>query len=207
MRCRFVSAGRESFGTDWEALLFARSGFHNTVGRMPNIDWTAIFGVDTSPIETFIRGTVIYLGLFALLRGVLKREAGAVSITDLLVVVLLADAAQNAMADDYRSVPDGLLLVSTIVFWSYALNFLGYHVPWIERLVHPPPLLLIKDGRVLRENLRRELITMAELESLLREQGIGRTEEVKRAYMEGDGQLSVIKLDGEQPQRRREPAL
>ena len=60
--------------------------------------------------------------MFALLRFVLKREAGTLAITDLLVVVLIADAAQNAMADDYRSVPDGLLLVATIVFWSYALD-------------------------------------------------------------------------------------
>jgi hypothetical protein len=56
----------------------------------------------------------------------LKREAGGVGITDMLVIVLLADAAQNAMAGEYKSISDGLVLVSTIIFWSYALDWLGY---------------------------------------------------------------------------------
>nr|MBP7571903.1 DUF421 domain-containing protein [Acidobacteriota bacterium] len=73
------------------------------------VDWGRVFAFDTPWLEIVVRGTAIYLGLFLLLRLVLKRQAGTVGITDLLVIVLIADAAQNAMADDYRSVPDGLL--------------------------------------------------------------------------------------------------
>jgi len=73
------------------------------------------------------------LALFLLLRLVLKRQSGNMGVTDLLVIVLIADAAQNAMASDYKSVPDGLLLVSTIVFWSYALDWLSYHFPRFGR--------------------------------------------------------------------------
>src|SRR3954451_9354077 len=62
------------------------------------------------------RGTLIYLCLFLLLRLVLKRQAAGVAITDLLVIVLIADAAHNAMADIYRSVSDGVFLVAVIVF-------------------------------------------------------------------------------------------
>lgn len=155
-------------------------------------DWRAVLVPSVSPLEIILRGTLTYLVLFLLLRLVLKRETGQVGITDLLVVVLLADAAQNAMAGEYRSVPDGILLVSTIIGWNYALNWLGFRFPRIERLVHPPPLLLIKDGRLLYRNMRQEMITESELRGFLRQQGVEEVSEVKRAHIEGDGRISVI---------------
>jgi uncharacterized membrane protein YcaP (DUF421 family) len=146
----------------------------------------------TPPLEIVLRGSLTYLALFLLLRLVLKREAGAVGITDLLVVVLLADAAQNAMADDYRSLPDGLLLIGTIVFWAWALNWLGFRFPRLEKFVHPAPLPLVREGRLLRRNMAKELITEEELLSQLRLQGIEDVGRVKAARMEGDGRISVI---------------
>ncbi|GIV95723.1 MAG: DUF421 domain-containing protein [Herpetosiphonaceae bacterium] len=155
-------------------------------------DFARIFLPDTPLLEIFLRGTATYLSIFILLRLVLKREAGTINIADLLVVVLLADAAQNAMADDYTSITDGLLLITTIIFWAYALDWLGYHFPSLQRLVNPPALPLIKDGRLLRHNMRRELLTEDELMSLLRENGIEDPAEVKLAYLEGSGRFSVI---------------
>jgi uncharacterized membrane protein YcaP (DUF421 family) len=160
-------------------------------------NWNEILVPDTPLLEILMRGTVMYLGLLLLLRFVLKRQAGAISLTDLLVVVLLADAAQNALADDYRSLSDGLLLVAVIVFWAYALDWLGYRFTAINRLVHPQPLPLIRRGRLIPGNLRRELITEDELMSQLREQGIDDVAKVKRAHMEGDGRISVIPLEEE----------
>src|SRR4051794_24523835 len=94
------------------------------------IDWSRMLTFETPLLEIFLRGTLTYLALFALLRLVLKRQQGGMmGVTDLLVIVLIADAAQNAMADDYTSVPDGVLLVVTIVGWSYALDWLGYRFP------------------------------------------------------------------------------
>jgi len=157
-----------------------------------DVDWAELFVPRTPLLETFVRGTAIYLALFLLLRLVLKREAGAVGITDLLVLVLLADTAQNALAADDASIPDGILLVGTIVFWAYALDRLGYHVPLIERLVHPQPLPLVKDGQLLRRNMRQELITEGELMSQLRIQGVATVADVAAAHMEGDGRISVV---------------
>lgn len=161
-----------------------------------NTDWEHVFVPSTSLLEIVVRGTVMYLALFLLLRLVLKRETGAIGISDLLVVVLIADAAQNGMADDYRSIPDGLILVGTIVFWSWALNWLGFRFPLFQRLVHPNPLPLIKDGRLLRKNMEKELITEGELMSQLRLQGVDNIEDVSSAHMEGDGRISVIEQNG-----------
>ena len=156
------------------------------------LDWKSMLTIDKPLAEIFLRGTVMYLGLFFMLRFVRRREVGAMGITDLLVLVLIADAAQNAMADDYRSLPEGLVLVGTIIGWSYALDWLGYHVAFLGRLLEPAPLTLIEHGQMLRRHMRRELITEEELMSQLRLQGVDDVKQVKRAYMESDGRISVL---------------
>src|SRR3954447_9496651 len=101
---------------------------------------------DTSLLEIFIRGTLVYLTLFVILRVVLKRQRGGVGFTDILVIVLIADAAQNSMAGDYTSVPDGVLLVAVIVGWAYSLDWLAYRLPLVARFVHPPSVPLVRGG-------------------------------------------------------------
>ena len=162
------------------------------MGLFEQVNWRSVFVPDTPLLEIFVRGTIVYLALFLLLRLVLKRQSGTIGVTDLLVVVLIADAAQNAMAHDYKSIPDGLLLVGTIVFWSYALDWLGARFPWLGRFIHPPPLELIRDGQINWRNLRKELISLDELKSELREQGVANIAQVKEAHMEGDGRISVV---------------
>lgn len=156
------------------------------------IDWHSVFVPAVHLAEIFVRGTIVYLFLFSILRF-LRRDAGALGIADLLVVVLIADAAQNAMASEYKSITEGLFLVATIAAWNYGLDWLSYRFPKVQRLLRPPPLLLIKDGQMLRQNMRKELITVEELKGLLREEGIEHLAEVKKCYLEGDGHISVIK--------------
>ncbi len=165
------------------------------------VDWDSLFTPDTPLLEILARGSVVYLSLFFLLRVILKRQAGAVGISDLLVIVLIADAAQNGMAADYKSLPDGILLVATLIFWNYALEWLGFHFPWFESLISPPPLPLIKNGKMQHENMRQELITKEDLLSQLRQQGIDDIVRVKQACLEGDGKISVIEY--KKPAKRK----
>jgi len=130
-----------------------------------NIDWQEVFLPKLAITEIILRGSLIYIVLFLLLRLLQKRQSGAIGVTDLLVLVLLADAAQNAMAGGYQSVTEGIVLVATIVFWDYTLNWLGYQFPQVQRFVYPPPLPLVRNGRLLRHNLERELITLDELKA------------------------------------------
>lgn len=156
------------------------------------VDWQQVFVSDTPLLEIFVRGTLMYLGLFIILRVIMKREAGTIGISDLLVVALLADAAQNGMADDYHSVTDGLLLVLTIVGWSYVLDWIGYRFPRFRHLIHPSALPLVKDGQLMRRNMRKELISEEELRGLVRQHGLEDFSNIHRAYLEEDGRLSVI---------------
>jgi uncharacterized membrane protein YcaP (DUF421 family) len=162
------------------------------------MDWKSIFTPDVPLFEMILRGSAMYISLFILLRVVLKRQAGSLGITDLLLITLIADASQNAMAGEYKSISDGIVLVSTIIFWSFAFDWLSFKFPWFSHLIEPPPLPLIRNGKLLRRNMRRELITEEELVGHLREQGIDDVGKVKQAFMESDGHISVV----EQKQKR-----
>ena len=156
-----------------------------------SIDWDALFVPSMDLGEVVLRGTAVYLFLFFLLR-ILRREAGQLGISDLLVVVLIADAAQNAMSSEYRSITEGAILVATIAFWDYFLDWLSFRVPALQRMLRPAPLLLIRNGRLLRENMKREMLQEDELMAQLREHGVRSAGEVKACYLEGDGRISVI---------------
>ena len=171
------------------------------------IDLPSIFSLDKSPLEMFLRGTVMYLSLFALLRIVPTRMTGSLGVPDLLMIVLLADASQNAMAGEYHSVGDGLTLVATIIGWSYTLNVLSDKFPSLGRIVYGSPILLVKDGQPIWPNMRRQLLTLDELQSQLRLEGIDDLKQVKRAFVEPDGRISVTENDGKKAksQESRKP--
>src|ERR671917_1517416 len=118
------------------------------------IDWHELFVPQMPLAGVILRGTLTYIMLFTVLRFLLKRQSGVIGIADLLVIVLIADAAQNAMAHEYKSITEGAILVLTIVFWNYAIDWLGFRFPVLQRLTRAPPLLLIKDGEMLFRNMR-----------------------------------------------------
>jgi uncharacterized membrane protein YcaP (DUF421 family) len=170
------------------------------------MDWESIFLPDVPLLEIIVRGSVMYITLFILLRVVLKRQTGGLAVTDLLLVVLIADASQNAMSGGYNSIAGGIVLVTTIVFWSYAFDWLGYKYSWFRRLSEPPPLLLVHEGNMLRRNMRHELITEDELMTQIRKHGLDDIKQVKEAYMESDGQISIVHYEekGEKKEERKE---
>lgn len=166
------------------------------------VDWARLFVPSHGVVEIAIRGSLIYLFLFVVLRLFLKRTTGALGTADLLVIIVIADAAANAMGASYESVTEGMVLVLTVIFWNYALDWLAHRFPAFERLISPEPVVLVDQGRFNRRAMRREKVTEQELLSQLRQHGVADPAEVERAVMEGDGRLSVIKRgddDGGRP--------
>ncbi len=160
------------------------------------VDWEGMFTPTRSVLEMILRATIMYFVIVALLKVVVKRQTGGVGRTDILVIVLVADIAGPGFAADYVSVVEGAVLVATVLFWSYVIEYLTHRFPMFERFFQPPPLLLIENGRMLPRNMRTELITKDELMTHLREEGIGDIAEVEQACMEPDGMISVIKRGG-----------
>ena len=158
-----------------------------------SLDWGEIFGINVSPLELIIRGTAMYLFLFLLFRVVVRRRVGAIGMADILILVIIADAAQNAMSGEYKSFTEGAILVGTILFWNLVIDWLNFRVPALRDWLEPPPMLLIRDGHLIHRNLRHEFVTEDELKSKLREKGVRDYSEVAEAHMESDGNVSVIK--------------
>ena len=157
---------------------------------------TELFAVHVSVPELILRGTLVYWLLFLIFRFILRRDVGAVGIADILLLVIVADAAQNAMAGGYETVSEGAILVGTIVAWNWLLDFLSFHFAPVRRFASPSRLTLVSRGVLQLRNMRREYLTNAELMACLREQGIDKLADVKMARMEPDGQISVIREPG-----------
>jgi uncharacterized membrane protein YcaP (DUF421 family) len=178
-------------------------------------DWQTLFGFGVHPLELFLRGSLAYWFLFLLFRFVLRRDAGALGIADILLLVLVADAAQNAMSGGYDTVAEGGVLVATLMGWNWLVDWASFRYNAVRRFTEPTPLVLVRRGRIMARNLRREYVTVPELMAGLREHGIDKLAEVKMARMEPDGSISVIRMKGakdgaptgEDPARQRQAML
>lgn len=169
-----------------------------------------LFTLTVPLAELVIRGSAIYWFVFLIFRFVMRRDVGAIGIADVLMLVLIADAAQNGMAGEYKSVTDAFVLVGTLVFWNFLLDWLSFHVPIVRRFTEAGVLCLVRDGRIIDRNLRREFISREELLGQLRAKGIEDISQVKRAYLESDGAFSVIRRErhgGDEDASRRHKAI
>ena len=160
---------------------------------MPN--WGDVFQPSTPIVETLVRGTVMFLAIYALMRVIGKREADVHSLSDLLVVVLVAQAAAPGMAGEARGIADSVLLIATILGWSVALDALAYRLPSLRGLLESSRSPLIVDGQINERTLRREFMSRDELMAELRLRGITDVRKVARAYLEPNGMVSVIRTD------------
>lgn len=158
-----------------------------------SVDWKELFEFSMPPAELVVRGSAMYWFLYLIFRFIIRRDVGSVGIADVLILVIVADASQNALAGEYTSVSDGMVLVATLIFWNVLLDWASYRFPVFRRVAEPRPLELVENGRMLRRNMRREFISEDEIWSKLRQAGIESLDEVKRMHIESDGQISVIR--------------
>jgi uncharacterized membrane protein YcaP (DUF421 family) len=152
-----------------------------------------------------VRTTIVYVGVTGLLRAAGKRELGQLSILDLTVVLLVANAVQNAMVGSDTSVLGGLVSAATLIVLGFAASFLGSRVPAIGRLLEPPATVIVRDGQLDQRAVRRLFLTREEIGTGMREHGIDSLSDVSLGVLEPDGSLSFVSKD-EKPaanQRRR----
>lgn len=158
-------------------------------------NWLEVFAPQTSLLELAARGVILYFGILVLMRFMPRRAGAELATMDLIFALLIAEAAAHSLGD-YTSVADGIILIMIIMACNYLINMLSYRVPLIERLVSAPPLQIIRNGELLRRNMRREFLTEEELMSYLRQQGIDDVKNVKSAHVEGEGKITVVSKSG-----------
>lgn len=155
--------------------------------------WSRIFEADVALLELIVRGSVLYFAILFLLRVMPRRTGGEMATMDLIFVVLIAHAAALSMGD-YTTIADAFVVIVTLMVWDYVINALSYRYSVFEWLVSSPPLQIVRNGKLLRRNMRREFVTEEELMSHLREEGIDDISLIKAAYIEGEGQITAIRV-------------
>jgi uncharacterized membrane protein YcaP (DUF421 family) len=143
--------------------------------------------------EFVVRASVVYLSVIALLRVGGKRQVGQMGMGQLVALLLISNAVQNAMSGNDGSLTGGIILASVIMFWSFLFEVLTAKSKRVENLLQGSPTTLVCEGRVLHGALRREHLSVSEVRAALRKQGIHDLADVEEAVLESDGFISVRK--------------
>jgi uncharacterized membrane protein YcaP (DUF421 family) len=147
---------------------------------------------DIPVLEKVVRSAVVYVFLLIAFRIAGKRQLGMMTPFDLVVVLIISNVVQNALIGNDNSLGGGLLGATAILLFNAVVAWFTFRYKGVERIVENTPTVLVKHGRLVRENLRRERFSLPELRMALRQAGVVSLRDVRYAILEEDGELSVI---------------
>jgi uncharacterized membrane protein YcaP (DUF421 family) len=148
---------------------------------------------ETSIPLLILRAVAVYVFLLVALRLAGRRETGQLTSFDLILLLILSNAVQNSINAGDNSLTGGLISAATLLVLNWIVGFAAYRWSWFERLVEGRPVRIITDGKVHEKALRQMRLTVAQLRSALRKQGIDGITQCKRAVLEPDGTLSAVR--------------
>ena len=151
-----------------------------------------MFHLGTPAWEIVVRTTAVYLLVLLGIKLLGKKELAQMSAPDLVMVLLLANAVQNAMVGQDSSLVGGLLAAVLLLTLNRVLNTLTYRSQRLESFFSGTPTLLVHDGEILVPHCKREQVTVADIEMAMREHGLDDLHSVKSAVLESDGSISII---------------
>jgi uncharacterized membrane protein YcaP (DUF421 family) len=151
-----------------------------------------MFNFAVSPLDIIVRTAAIYFALFLGLRLAGKREIGQMTIFDLVVLLLISNAVQNAMVGEDTSLGGGILAAATLLLLNWLLITLRMRIPSLRRWADGQPTVLVLHGKVLQRQMLHESIDPDMLDAALREHGLSNVADVEMAVLETDGSISVV---------------
>jgi uncharacterized membrane protein YcaP (DUF421 family) len=164
-----------------------------------------LFTPEISIPEKLLRTLAVYIFLLVGLRLAGKRELGQLNPFDLVVLLVLSNTVQNAIIGPDNSLGGGVIGATALLIINWIVVRFLYQHPGLEKIVEGEPDSLISDGKVLHENLKRETITLPELELAARRQGFASLDDVESCRLEVGGALTfVAKHPTEDEARHRE---
>ena len=156
-------------------------------------------------MDIVLRATVMFFILFLLIRLLGKRELGQMTPFEFVVLVVLGDLSQQGVTHNDFSLTGATLAISTFAFWALLLSWTTYLFPRAKDLLEGTPRVVVRNGEIVNENLRRDRLTRDEILSEMRLAGIGRMSDVAWAILEPQGKMSFIrKDDGDARQQDRD---
>ena len=144
-------------------------------------------------MDIVLRGCVIFVFLYVLMRVIGRRELSSLEPFDLILLVVLGDAVQQGLTQDDYSLTGAILAIGTIAMLQLAVSFTNFRFPKLRSVLDGEPIVVVQDGKPIDKNLRRERVTPDDLAAAMRKQGIGSLEDVQWAVMETSGAINFIK--------------
>jgi uncharacterized membrane protein YcaP (DUF421 family) len=154
-----------------------------------------LFMPETPVLFLVLRAVVVYAFLLVALRLAGRRELAQLTSFDLVLLLVISNAVQNSINAGDNSLGGGLVSAAALLLLNWGMGFATWRWRGVERLVQGRPLRIVTDGKVHLGALRQELLTLEELRSALRKQGIARIADCRRVVLEADGTLTAIRID------------
>jgi uncharacterized membrane protein YcaP (DUF421 family) len=153
---------------------------------------TDMFDLAMPPWAFVARACMVYFLLLVMIRASGKRTMGQFTPFDMLLVVLLGNAVQNALLGKDTSVGGGLLLAAVLISLNWSVGFISARNAKVESLIEGSPVLLARDGQIYHQVLRKELISRADFDKALREAGCIAIDDIRTAVLETDGHVTIV---------------
>ena len=153
---------------------------------------SGVFTLGTPWWEIVVRAAVVYVVVLVGLRLGGKRELGQMTPFDLVVILLIANAVQNAMVGSDTSLAGGLIAAAVLLVANGVLARVRHRIPWLRRVAEGEPVVLVSDGVLQRRQMVRQGVDEAELDQAAREHGLAGLSEVRQAVLEVDGTISIV---------------
>jgi uncharacterized membrane protein YcaP (DUF421 family) len=151
----------------------------------------SLFLMDNSFLNLAIRAISVYLVVLLLLRISGKRQMGQMNATEFVAILLISNAVQNSMNGGDNSLIGGLFLALILIGMSSLISYLTFKSKICSTIFEGTPVILIHKGKVISENVKKEMLSPGELKTLLRKQGFHKISDIQVAILEADGTLSI----------------
>lgn len=143
-------------------------------------------------MDIVLRATAMFVLLYVLIRLLGKRELGQMTPFELVLLVVMGDLIQQGVTHNDFSLTGGMLAIGTFAFWALTLSWATYLFPKLKNALEGEPRVIVKYGKIIEANLRRDRLTRDEILSEMRLAGVGRLADVDWAILEPQGKISFI---------------
>ncbi len=151
--------------------------------------------LSTPASELVIRAASIFLILFIMFKIWGKKHLGEMAAFDFVILLIMSEAVQNSLVDGDKSIPGGLIVITTFMLLSSIMNIIAFRFRKAERFLDGTPKVIVRDGKIMEKVLQKERISLQELLESVREQGVLHLQDVGLALLEANGKISVIKKE------------
>jgi uncharacterized membrane protein YcaP (DUF421 family) len=143
-------------------------------------------------MDLVIRATVVFFFIFMVTRIVGRRQLSSLEPFDLIMLVVIGDLVQQAITQSDNSVTGSLIVIATVALLSVFVAWVAFRFKRARLVTDGEPIIIVQDGKPIERNLRRERLTVEEVEEAARTQQIDSIEKIRWAILETDGQISCI---------------